>query len=75
MTLLVQFRFDKGMSTLTVDDWMNAIPQWASDAYSFVGILLTALLIWAITCLIQRGIEFGYVHWQIKQKEKYPLEY
>jgi CDP-diglyceride synthetase len=75
MIFLIQYNFDKGISSLTVNMWMENLPSWVEPAYNLVGTLLLILIIWAIVCAVQRAVALVYLYWQSEQAEKYPLEY
>jgi hypothetical protein len=75
MELLVQFRYDQKLSTMTVVDYMNTLPQMGIDLYNFLGLLLIAFAIWIAINILHHFAAFIYSAYISTQREKYPMSY
>jgi len=73
--LIVQFQLDNGYSTLTIEQWLNAIPLWAADLMHLCELLITLLSIWIVINIIHYPAVIIYDAYREEQAEKYPLEH
>jgi hypothetical protein len=73
-SLLVDNRFDEGDSTMTVDMWNAALPEWVAPLYQLPGHLLCILFIWIILNVVQ-GICLAIDTYQRKKKAKYQYQF
>ena len=62
--MLVQFNLDSGYSTLTVEQWLNAVPLWTADLMNLCAFLIIFLLVWILANFVQYPAEFVYSTWK-----------
>jgi hypothetical protein len=62
--LLVKFNLDNGYSTLTIEQWANAVPIWTGNLMNLCALLIVILLIWVLANFVQYPAEFVYSTWK-----------